>query len=577
MLDWSGNNLDNDDNISVMAAAPMIDDDNQPAPENLLSTEDSTGATDNIMGQWTHSGIFDQKATIQCNAKPELTFWTLSLSNPSNLSLFEGLFFSSFIKTTILPQTNQNLPHGKKPILYGEFLCWIGLWMLMGTIVRPQRQEFWATSPIDAFHGAPLHLSIWMTRTRFEAILSALTFTNSASPTFVDKFWEERQMVVAWGTNMKDNFIPGYMNCLDESMSVWTNKFTCPGFMFVPVKPSPFGKEDHTICCCSSGIMWGIDLVVVKDCPQQLRIQQYDNFGSTVGLLLRILAPIYHKGFIVILDSRFCVLKGIIELRNKGVFASALIKKRQYWPKYINGDAIKAHFENKNVSNADSWAGTLDNIPFHVYTMKELDYVMSLMSTYGTNDRDNGKETRRDWKEGATMKSITFKYPEVIHNHFMFRHAVDDHNGKRHSPISLEVVWATKRWANRVFAFLLSITEVNCFLAQSHFTDRESGSMLEFRKQLAYELIENDYLEKEEAALHRRSTRTQERIGHGLLSLPTFKKICWDKSCHFYVQIPPKKCNYCKREVCTYCRCTPGVHLCSHCLAEHIHDAHNED
>ena len=95
--------------------------------------------------------------------------------------------------------------------------------------------------------------------------------------------------------------------------------------------------------------------------------------------------------------------------------------------------------------------------------MKEPDYVMSLMSMYGTNDCDNGKETRHDWKEGGTMKSLTFKCPEVIHNHFMFQHAVDDHNGKRHSPISLEVVWATKRWANMVFAFLLSITEVNCF------------------------------------------------------------------------------------------------------------------
>ena len=26
----------------------------------------------------------------------------------------------------------------------------------------PQRHEFWATHPINAFHGAPLHLGIWM-------------------------------------------------------------------------------------------------------------------------------------------------------------------------------------------------------------------------------------------------------------------------------------------------------------------------------------------------------------------------------------------------------------------------------
>ena len=160
MLDQGGNNLDNDDIIGVMVAAPMIDDNNQPAPENLASTEDATEATDDIMGLWTHSGICEWKATIQHNAKPELTFWTSSLSNLSNLNLFKGLFFSSFIKTTILPQTNQNVPHGEKPILYGEFLCWIGLWMLMGTIVGPQKQEFWATSPIDTFHEAPLCLGV---------------------------------------------------------------------------------------------------------------------------------------------------------------------------------------------------------------------------------------------------------------------------------------------------------------------------------------------------------------------------------------------------------------------------------
>ena len=106
-----------------------------------------------------------------------------------------------------------------------------------------------------------------------------------------------------------------------------------------------------------------------------------------------MLSPIYHKGFVVILDSGLCVLKGIIKLRKKGVFSSALIKKWQYWPKYIKGDKIKAHFNDKNVGDTDSWAGTFDNIPFHVYAMKEPDYVMSLMSSYGTNDHDNGKET----------------------------------------------------------------------------------------------------------------------------------------------------------------------------------------
>ena len=50
--------------------------------------------------------------------------------------------------------------------------------------------------------------------------------------------------------------------------------------------------------------------------------------------------------------------------------------------------------------------------------------VMSLMSSYGTNDQSNGKETQHDWKEGRTNMMKLFKYPEMVHNHFQYHHAV---------------------------------------------------------------------------------------------------------------------------------------------------------
>ena len=80
----------------------------------------------------------------------------------------------------------------------------------------------------------------------------------------------------------------------------------------------------------------------------------------------------------------FCVLRAIIELK-RGVFVSSLIMKQKYWPKYIDGDSIDAHFEGKQVGAVDSLLGQMHNIPFHVFGMKEPDYIMKLMSTYGTN------------------------------------------------------------------------------------------------------------------------------------------------------------------------------------------------
>jgi hypothetical protein len=46
-----------------------------------------------------------------------------------------------------------------------------------------------------------------------------------------------------------------------------------------------------------------------------------------------------------------CVLRGIIELWKKGVFAAAVIKKQKYWPKYVPGDAIDEKMEPAEVGD----------------------------------------------------------------------------------------------------------------------------------------------------------------------------------------------------------------------------------
>ena len=85
-----------------------------------------------------------------------------------------------------------------------------------------------------------------------------------------------------------------------------------------------------------------------------------------------------------VLDSGFCVLQALVELKKCGVYAHALIKKQRYWPKYVPGDAIKEHFTDKVVGSVDALKGQLDGVPFHLYAMKEPDYMMMIMLMYGT-------------------------------------------------------------------------------------------------------------------------------------------------------------------------------------------------
>ena len=69
--------------------------------------------------------------------------------------------------------------------------------------------------------------------------------------------------------------------------------------------------------------------------------------------MLRMCEPILSTGKCVLLDSEFCVSKGITALLEFGVYAAALIKKQKYWPKGVPGDSIEEYFADKDVTHVD--------------------------------------------------------------------------------------------------------------------------------------------------------------------------------------------------------------------------------
>ena len=76
-----------------------------------------------------------------------------------------------------------------------------------------------------------------------------------------------------------------------------------------------------------SDIIWQVDLREGKDRPRQLGEKTHDKKGKTIGVLLCLTEPVWGTGKLVVLDSGFCVIQGLVELKKKGVYAHALIKK----------------------------------------------------------------------------------------------------------------------------------------------------------------------------------------------------------------------------------------------------------
>ena len=119
-------------------------------------------------------------------------------------------------------------------------------------------------------------------------------------------------------------------------------------------KPQHFGNDRHTIACELLKIMWFAEIVEGKYPPCGRVRPEFYEIGKTVVTMLRCTRPICNRENLVIMDSGFCVTKGLVKLRKKGVFGTAIIKKRRYWLANIKGDTIDARFYSKEVVSFDA-------------------------------------------------------------------------------------------------------------------------------------------------------------------------------------------------------------------------------
>lgn len=551
-----------------------VDDDNEPAPENI--PEEAAPTIDNeglFPGQqWGVQHHVDPMEIHGSKKAPEFK----DNFDPSNCPvyyIFLKLFPYKWLKDVVLEQTNKRLD---RELTWGEFLRYVGLWFLMSSVGGGfTKKDFWNTINFDEREQpCPYFLGKFMSLRRFEQITHALTFTDVNKPAFRDPFWEIRQAITEWNKNMSVVFSSGWVLCLDESMSIWHSRWTCPGWVFCPRKPHPFGNEYHTACCGLSGIMFSMEMVEGKDRPPDLGTPEFEaGVGKTGGLLLRILKSCFNTGRYVVLDSGFCVLKAIVALYEKGIYAGALIKKRRFWPSLVPGVAMDARFNGKNTGECDAISGTLNGSPYKIWGMKEPDYVMKIMATGGVLEEDD--TCRMTWR-GTGDSRRGFRYKKPFDWHFRYRHAVDDHNNLRHALPSLEDTWVTQRWEIRVFAFLLAVTEVNTYLAMRHFVWPkevviEEPTLVNFRRTFAWQLIDNQWLIHEVQEGNNDEEGIEER--HQAVTAPPhakeFRNRRWVCTAVARYQQYVCKAKGCKKQVRTCCSCKKGHWLCDSHLMEH--------
>ena len=141
----------------------------------------------------------------------------------------------------------------------------------------------------------------------------------------------------------------------------------------------------------------------------------------------------------------------------------------------------------------------------------------------------------------------------------------------------LEQTWSTKRWANRVFAFLLAIMEVNMYQVLRYFVWEQNDNMtlLEFCRRLADELINNrEYMEEIKRHNDNQKRAKRGQLEHELCLAPPHAKIFvanrWDCTAKAWYQQYVCRGIGCKKQVRTYCCCSPTQWMCRACFQEHV-------
>jgi hypothetical protein len=203
---------------------------------------------------------------------------------------------------------------------------------------------------------------------------------------------------------------------------------------------------------------------------------------------------------------------------------------------------------------------------------------MMIMSTSGSLANPPGSATTRTYTlPNGTRTTVRFNYAEPFYNHFKFRHQIDDHNKRRHFPISFEEIgWATKMWCNRVFAFLIAVTEVNAKLAWDYFRNEptcrpgsDPNGMIPFRQKLIQELLNNEWVVREEEVSPRTTRPRRVSVYHQLQNPPKFTGKwdgnAWSKVATEYLQ---RVCS-CGKRTRTHCACSKLVFYCVDCFADH--------
>jgi len=489
----------------------------------------------------------------------------------------------------------------KAPMDRDEFRTWLGI--LLATTFAPGRsvKDMWTVQDLGFFPPACTRERHGMSRDRWEAIKSCLTFTP---PEPTADLWKCRWLIDTFNDWMDECFSPGYKIVVDESMFEWRGRGDydirgLPHKSKVIRKPKGVGLELKNALCVQSGVMLRYEMLEGKAAMANRRFCG-PGVNNSTATTLRLVEPWLYKGRHVLGDSWFASVQTALHLKLKGTFFTGMVKTahREFVKDFIQKEAFD---ENSARGATVTLTAEKKGVKLIAHGWNEPGKKdkprKALISTCGVTTAAD-KSLRRRWilnPETAQMEPKTLEIPQthLVKDYFDGAQGIDVFNHHRQGGLRLEALNTSDCWF-RVFECMVGTLETSSFNAYRYF---EAGKQDEvhgaFTEVLAMQLTGFRPAGIEHVSTAKGKKRKQSESSKGKLCIKhTILKL--KDASHFQKKIKAaekeggrynahNKCSMCGHDCYFYCKECSAVggrvfmNLCGptsgrQCISQHIHD-----
>ena len=445
-----------------------------------------------------------------------------------------------------------------KPLRTGEFMRWLGLWVLMSIypVGFGGRRVYWR---------GLFNFQKYMSEKRFENILRAFTLPQYTKddPGWggqgrdhylikkFDKFFETRCFTDLMRERFQSALKPGGWLCVDETMFSWLGRaLKLPGWKVIKRKPHPFGLESKTTACAVTGVL--VDFEFQEGTEPMGHFKFCGETNRSTAWLLRLTEKWHNtEQRTVIADAAFAQVRAAVALyRIGGLYFIGNVKG---CTRYFCKEALKVQcgvYERDKlvcVTKKLTLGSGMDKISVYGTGWRcTSDMVVTYVHTGGTAGQGTDRKKRKyiQMSDGKlTSTAYHVKRPKVSSEYQTRMGAIDEHNYRRQSGKgvgSLEKLCVTRNSKDRIFISIVSWILINIYLIQKFFLwgGEAKKTAAELQEQIAMALINNNLYDEQERDGRDGGTEDIHNDPADCLKHPQYKcnlcRFCYERNTIFY-------------------------------------------